>query len=157
MRVQRSIPAALFGLALLAGSLAFLPASSGPPHRGPGWGEGGHEIFEQLADQLGMSEEQRARAREIHAAHDASTAELREQLGAAHETVAARIHAETLDEAGVREAAAALSELQAEMFVAKARLFQEVRQILTPEQLAQLEQIRSEWGGWGPHGPHGGH
>ena len=60
------------------------------------------------------------------------------------EALNAQIHAETIDEAAIRKAAGVVAVLEADQAVNRAKLFQEIRGILTPEQLQKFEQMREE-------------
>lgn len=91
---------------------------------------------------LNLSESQAAEIRAIFEAE-------RDQVGASHEqmrTLGAELHEQIendpYDEESVRAKAAALASLRVEMAVMRARQVGQVRDLLTPEQLDQLEQMK---------------
>lgn len=153
---QRWTTLTICGLALL---VAALPAVAQPRGHGPGRGPGfmdGHR-FEHLAERLDLSEGQRADLRQAFTARFEEGAEGRRGLFEARQELDAQIHAESFDEAAIREAAGVLAALEAEMAVERARQVQKMHEILTPEQLAQLEEMRGEGRRFGRHrGPRGG-
>ena len=72
-----------------------------------------------------------------------------------------RIHAPELDEAAIRDGAIAVATAGAEIAVARAVLLQQVRQLLTPEQLEDAQEmldhqraVLEEGGGVRLGGPH---
>lgn len=164
---KRTIRAATIAIALLA--LLAVPAITiAAPHRhghGPHGEPGPGEMMRMIADRLDMTEEQRAQVRELHEQHREAMQAQREQLREAQRQLADQIHAATLDEGAIRNAAATVAALKADHAVAKAALHQEVRALLTPEQREQFSEMqerhreRMEEGkgfrGRGGHGPHG--
>lgn len=94
--------------------------------------------------QLDLSEEQREQIHRLMEARRGEGEAARQQLHEAREALAQQVHAETLDEAGIRAASRAVAALEEEQAVQRARLFQEVRKVLTPEQLAQWETLQQE-------------
>ena len=150
------------GLALL---LAALPALAEPRGHGRGGGPGGPGLMdghrlEHLALRLELSDGQREELRQAFADRFEAGAETRRALFEARRALGEQIHADSFDEAAIRQAAAAVAALEADMAVERARGAQQLRQILTPEQLAELEQMRDErgerrFGRRGPRGPRG--
>jgi Spy/CpxP family protein refolding chaperone len=144
--------------------LIAVPIAARPCGHGPGDGDH-HGMLGRMLHRLDLSEEQRTQLHALFESQKEETAPLREQMRAAHAVLAERVHADELDEAAIREAAAALAPIEAELAVARARGFQQLRQILTEEQLAQLkemhERARPSMGddprGFGPHGRGSGH
>ncbi len=152
MRPNRYLNRLLIALALAA--LA-APATAHRPHRGPGGagpGEGGfgppgpEARLERLAMRLDLSDAQRG---ELTQLMEQSRAEMeasgtRERLLTARRELGRLIEQGPFDEAAVRAAAAAVAAAEADLAVARARRAQAVREILTPEQLDQLGELRSE-------------
>ncbi len=149
---------AICGVALLA---AALPALAQPPAPGPhgphGGGPGlmdGHR-FEHFAERLDLSEGQRDELRQALEAAAEEGREARRGLFAARRALAEQIHAAAFDEAAIREAAATVAAFEADLAVERARRAQEMRRILTPEQFAQLQEMRDERRHSGRRGPRG--
>ena len=141
------------GLVLLAGAM---PALAQPREHGPGRGHGpgfmdGHRL-EHLALRLELSDAQREELRAAFEARFEAGAAAREELRAARQALDEQIHAASFDEGAIREAAGALAALEVDMAVERARQAQKMREILTPEQLAELEEMRGEGRRFGRRG-----
>lgn len=93
---------------------------------------------------LDLTQEQRAQVRDIISAHREEMRSHADALAAARETLMETMEAESLDESAVREAHRALAGVKEEMAVLRARMFHEIKGILTPEQNARLVQMRAE-------------
>ena len=169
MRFNRTAaPLIITALAAVALLAAPVLAQGGPMKPGRCAGHGAHGPGMGLhrgLEQLDLSAEQREQLEQIRARHQEETRLSHDQLQAAHERFADLAHAETLDETALREAAATMAEARTEMMIARAGMMNEIRQILTPEQLEQFQQMRQRRGGMmrgqgrgpgrGGHGPHG--
>jgi protein CpxP len=144
---------AICGLALLAASQPALAQGKGDRQhgRGPGMRDG-HRL-EHLAQRLELSDGQREEMKEAFADRFEAGAEARRGLFEARQILDELIHADSFDEAAIREAAAALAALEADGAVERARQAQRIRQILTPDQLAEFEQMRADRGGFARRGP----
>lgn len=157
MTPRRRLTIALSGLLLLAASLPALaqPPGHGPHRGGPG-GRDGHRL-EHLALRLDLSDGQREELRQAFDERFEAGAEARRAMFEARRALAEQIHAESFDEAAIRAAADVVASLEADAAVERARQAQKLRQILTPEQYAELEQMRGErrqrFGRRGPRGP----
>lgn len=150
---RRGRIAAVTLTALLLPAAAFAQLYSGP-HRG---GDRHREMAERIMDQLELTGEQRAAVEALHEELEAGMQATREQLGKARAALFGSIHAAELDEGAVRQAAAGVASLEADLAVARARGFQQFRAILTPEQQKELDSIHEHLqmlrpSGDGPHG-----
>ena len=125
-------------------ALAALPALAHPPDKGRGGPGGGGHRLEHLALRLDLSEGQREELRQAFAEGFEAGAETRRALFEAKRALGEQVRSADFDEAAIREAAAAVAGLEADMAVARAKRGQELRQILTPEQAALLEEMRAE-------------
>ena len=147
---------AICGLALLAAALPALAQPGGHgPHGGSGPGGMDHHRLEHMAQRLELSDGQREELKEAFAARFETGAETRRGLSEARQRLDDQIHAASFDEAAIRKAAGALAALEAEVAVERARQAQKMRQILTPEQLAKLEEMRGERRRFERRGPRG--
>lgn len=106
-----------------------------------GHGPGLHGLME-----LDLEEDQREQIRGLFSAHRDSTESLREAHRQAQKAVAQQIHAEVLDETAIRQASEAAGTVEADLAVERAKLLQDLRKILTAEQLAELETLREQRG-----------
>jgi Spy/CpxP family protein refolding chaperone len=136
---RTAIPLALALLFGLAPALCLAEPGGGPP--GPPDPE---MMIERMTEQLGLTEQQSDDLEAVFAVHRKAMRSVHEATRTARENLDTQVHAATFDEAAIRKAAGVLAVLEADRAVAQAKLFQEIRRILTPEQLQKLEQIREE-------------
>lgn len=132
---------AVAAMAVLAPTLLFAG-----PGRGGGFGNHGMHGDSGLRGlhQLDLSEEQREQLHEALSARREEGAEARQELREARIALMQAIHAETLDEGAIRAASQRVSTLEEDQAVERALIFQEVRKILTAEQLEELQSMRQE-------------
>jgi Spy/CpxP family protein refolding chaperone len=118
-------------------------------------------MMRMMAAHLDLTDEQRSQARALAEQHRESTKELRAELRQARRALRDAIQAEAFNETSIRSAAAVVAAAEAEMAVVRARHRQDFEALLTPEQLAELDQFRQQrkerredfrGGGRGPHG-----
>jgi len=154
----------ILGIAIAAG---LVMAAAAVPALAQGWGQGyGHgehhgRMMERVMERLGLTEEQRAQAEALMTErHDAMKASI-DQMRTAREALADAVHAAEFDETAIRDAAAAVAALEADLAVERGLANQEFRKILTPDQQAKLDETHKMMrefgggpGGYGP-GPHG--
>lgn len=135
--------------AVLLGVLLAGPASArfGGPPGGPG-----PEHIARMAEELGLSAEQRTAIEKILADSRAQAQPLMQQMRGAHEAMEALIAAPTFDEAAVRQQAQASSGVMSELAVIHARSRHAMQQLLTPEQREKLKTLRPRHRR-GHHGP----
>jgi len=128
--------------------------------RGPhGPGEPGERHMERVFERLDLTDEQRAELEQKLPQFREATQPSMERLREARSNLTDLIHADQLDEVAIRQAAADIAGIEADLAVARAQHFQEMRQILTPEQLEELQQMRKQMGerrGPRGHRPRGG-
>jgi Spy/CpxP family protein refolding chaperone len=93
---------------------------------------------EQLMDHIGVSGEQRQQMRAIHGRFILDSKQIDMQRSTSHDALTEAIFDEDFDETTIRNAAAELAAVQADEFVTQARMMQEVRRVLTPEQYEKL-------------------
>ena len=110
---------------------------------GPGGGgmHRGHGM-ERMLELLDLSEQQRE---EIHAILDVYKPEFETQtdlMKVAREALHNQIQADLFDEAAIRQAAANVATIEADLAVLRARVTNDVRPILTPEQRAEALEMR---------------
>ncbi len=139
--IRKTAPLILLALALAATPAHLMAQPPGPRH---GWGEGfGHgpmagRIFRMLDLDPGQRDS-------IHAILEGKSEAMDAHFDRVHTARAAlgeQIHAEAFDEGAIRAAAKGLAEAEADLAVARAEIFQQVREILNPEQLDKLSRLR---------------
>lgn len=136
---------------LLVGGSTLIQAQ--PPGRGGGFEDRG-PMLERVMERLELSPAQQEELEELLAENRDQHRAQWEAVKTARRALSDQIHAEIFDEEAIREAAAAVAEIEEELAVSRALKFQEVQQILTPEQRAQMREMvetfqdfREEWGG----------
>lgn len=112
-------------------------------HRSGGEGPNQEEMIHRMISHLDLTDEQQEQMKQIHLEHREETETLREQMETAQERLNDLVDAEQFDEAAIREAAGEFSEVQTELFVSRAEMQQEIREILTPEQFEKLSEMRN--------------
>jgi len=144
----------LVGTGLALGALAVVPASLAAR------GEGGrHARAERLADELGLSPEQRSQMRAIHDKYRAGAlGDHMRDLRESRADLRAAIHDVKATDVQVQDAARSVASHEAFVAVERHRMAIEMDRILTPEQrqkAAELRQQRGKRGERGPGGPEG--
>jgi len=109
--------------------------------RGGHGGEGGLPL--KMLWELDLSAEQKTAIRELLPAYREEKDALREKMHAARETMHTLMTADVLDEGGIRETARSMAPLMEEMAVLRARFVFDLKDVLTPEQVAKLQARRA--------------
>jgi Spy/CpxP family protein refolding chaperone len=121
-----------------------------PPHDrgfGPGFDHG------RLAEQLGLSDQQKSQLEALHSRQRETLKPLMESARQAHEDFRSALEADGADPATVGQAALAMHAAEKKLRAAHDAAFEEMKAILTPEQRDQLAKMYE--GHQGPRGPHG--
>lgn len=137
----------------LATSFAQPRGPMGPRRMGPeGMGPGGRGRVAAGAmmrmglplGQLGLTEAQRDQVRTILQSHRDEARAAQEKLRAARQALRAAETANEVDEGAIRTAHKALSELQEDAAVQRARVRNEVWKVLTPEQKTRANELKAQ-------------
>lgn len=152
-----TVTAAVIAVALVAGATALVAAPQGKPMmqgtrlmQGPGpAGPGGPDgapgpHLERVLQRLDLSDDQWVAVQAVLDANRADAMAQAESMQAAREVLRQAIHAEPLDEAAIRAAAADVATLEADGAVQRAQTLQAIRAELTDEQRAELNDILAE-------------
>jgi Spy/CpxP family protein refolding chaperone len=113
-------------------------------HGGRGWGgmrEGG--FFRQL----NLTEDQKAKMKQIHESFAEKNRPLREQLRAKRQELRQASEGGTFNEALATQKLTEMASLEAKLMGEQFKLHQETLSVLTPEQKAQLEQSKAQFKG----------
>ncbi|TAN35666.1 MAG: periplasmic heavy metal sensor [Verrucomicrobia bacterium] len=126
-------------------------------HEGPGGGEMRHgpgplgireeigrKVMGYVFEQLNLSDEQKAKVKEIMESHKAEGQAMMEKIGPERQALQKLIMADTLDEQAIRDQVAKLAGLEADAAVARAKIGQEIRAILTPEQAEKAKDLQAK-------------
>jgi Spy/CpxP family protein refolding chaperone len=135
-----------------AALLLAVPALAQPGPGGPCPGYGpcgpammGHGMFtERMQYRLELTDVQKAQIDAMIKAHHEEFAPFHEEMKQAQLALYDAIHAETVDDAAIRDAAARVGALEADRAVARAEMFQKIRGTLTPEQQAEAAEMIGE-------------
>lgn len=147
MTRKRLITGTIAALVLAVAASVALAAGARQGHGPRGFGGGmgfgpGLPPLRMLAVALDLTEAQQQQARAILDAHKAELQQIRERGRTAHEQVRAAVEAPAVDEAAIRAAVDAAAKVQADAAVLRAKIRQEVFNILTPEQRTKAEQLK---------------
>jgi Spy/CpxP family protein refolding chaperone len=126
-------------------------AQMGPGPHGPG--PGGPPSILQMADELGLTAEQKSQIKAIENKYrDGELGDAMDTMRGLRETLAKTIHDAAATDDAVTQAATAVNTLETRIAVLRHHVFVEVDAVLTEEQKAKLAEMRPAPG----HGPRGG-
>lgn len=117
------------------------PVGPGVPGLGPG-----------LAEELGLSDDQKAQLDALRAKQRETMRPLLESARQAHDAFQAALDADNADAATVGQAALAMKAAEKKLRAAHEAAFAEMKAILTPEQAAKLDEVRVQGRGPRPGG-----
>ncbi len=145
--------------ALLFAFVAFGSAEARRGHERQGMrGEGGpgmHWGHLHLLNKLDLSQEQKQEAAAILKSHREAIGTNSKGMMEARKNLRDAVMAEEFSEGAVRDAAAEVGRQIEESAVLSARIFSELREVLTPEQKEKMLQMREKRGGKGKYSPEG--
>jgi len=145
--------AVLFTMALALAAPAVL-AQSGPATSGSaierkveGGRHGRHQHHQRGFGfaKLNLTDTQKAAMKQVRENHKAALSGLREQMKAKHEDLRQATAGGNFNEALATQKLTEMAPLQAKLMAERFAMRQEVMNILTPEQKAQMSQMRTEW------------
>lgn len=140
--------AALMAILLLPATALLAQPPEGPGSEEPGFGRPGFErgfLRGRLAEELELSEAQKAEIETLRESHWEEIEPLMEQARESRQAVGDLMRADELDEAAVRSAAQQAADLHVELTVIRARHHSELRSVLTPEQQEKAAELREKW------------
>ena len=111
-------------------------------HKGHGWGGMRHGGF---FGQLNLTEDQKAKMKQIRESFATTNKPLREQLRAKRQELRQANEGGTFNEALATQKLTEMASLQAKLMGERAKLHQETLSVLTAEQKAQLEQSKAQF------------
>lgn len=97
--------------------------------------------IKKMSRELGLSTAQSAQVKAIFEKDREQVKPLTEKLRAERKVMHDLIHGDSVDEAAIRAQSAKLAAIQVEMELNRARMFQQLRPILTPEQLQKIKEM----------------
>jgi Spy/CpxP family protein refolding chaperone len=120
-------------------------APGGPGFAGPAFGP-------RLAEDLGLSDDQKLQLEALRTKQRDTLRPLMESARQAHEAFRSALEAESADAGAVGRAALAMKDAEKKLRAAHTAAFEDMKAILTAEQVAQLDQWRAQHTGPGPRG-----
>ena len=108
---------------------------------GKGWGEKRGDFFSQL----NLTDDQKAKMKQIRESFAATNEPLREQLRAKRQELRQASEGGTFNEALATQKLTEMAGLQAKLMGEEFKLHQEMQSVLTAEQKAQLEQRKAQF------------
>lgn len=124
---------------IIGGALAYKAhGAGGPPF------PRGHGLWAERLAELGVTEEQKARVREILRKHQPTAQPLIRQFVQERRALRDLIHASPVDEAAIRKQTATVADIGADLAVLRAQVAADLRGVLTPEQVEQLHELKED-------------
>lgn len=102
-------------------------------------------MFKQFLARLDLSDSQEHDIANLLKQHREQMQGLRTQMMEARKSQLAAMMADPFSEDAMREAAAKAADIQVQLAVTRARVFDEIRKLLTPDQQATLQQVVTEF------------
>jgi Spy/CpxP family protein refolding chaperone len=99
---------------------------------------------DRLAD-LGLTDDQKAKAKEILRQHQPTVQPLVRQSVAERRALRKVIRAEPIDETAIRAQSAKVASVEADLAVARAYVVKDLRAVLTDDQIAKLKDMQTEF------------
>lgn len=138
MKAMKTL-AVMVTLTMVCGTLAF----AGIYGRGMGRGGHGPGLMRALR-QLDLTDDQKSQIQTLMERNQKQHQAARENVQAAMADFREVMAAETFNETAIRQAFQKAAAAREEAMVLRARTFHQVRQVLTPEQQAELEKMRQQ-------------
>ena len=133
---------ALAAAAALAIAPTLLLAQRGDGH-GPHHGRG--QMIERIFERLDLTDDQQEAVHNTMMEHREQTRQLAEEKIAKRRALGQAIHADFFDESAVRQAAADVAAVDADLAVMRAQMFQEINKVLTAEQREHMKELIEDW------------
>jgi protein CpxP len=107
-----------------------------------GWGH--HERFAEMAKKLALSDQQKARMKEVFKKNQPQVKPIFAKLITEKREMRTLIQSGSADEAAIRAQAAKVAGVEADLAVQRAQMAKQFRAILTPEQVEKFKAIQKE-------------
>jgi protein CpxP len=139
--------AAFGGQTAFAGYTGADPSPGAGQHQKHGKGHRGGDFLKKMARELKLTDQQQTQAKALFESSRAEHKPLMESLRAERSRMQGLVHSGSADEAAIREQAAKVAALQADLAVSKARAAKQFLALLTPAQAAELKDLQGKRGG----------
>lgn len=117
----------------------------GRHHFARGEGRGGRGGFGRMFRNLDLTDEQKAKFKQIRQSHSETMKSLHQQIRTEMQALRQANQGATFDEAQVSQKLAQVAPLRAKLMAEEFKIHQEMLAVLTPEQKTKLEQSRAEF------------
>ena len=107
-------------------------------------GHRGHRFFKKMARQLGLTDQQKAQAKELFQTNRAQNKPLFGALMTARHDLRAMIQSGAADETAIRAQSAKVAAAQADLAVKRAQATKQFLALLTPDQVTKLKAIQAK-------------
>ncbi|WP_026842251.1 Spy/CpxP family protein refolding chaperone [Citrifermentans bremense] len=138
--------AAFGGQTAFAGYTGTDPSPEAGQHQKHRKGHRGGDFFKKMARELKLTEQQQAQAKSLFKSSRAEHKPLMESLRAERSQMQDLVRSGSADEAAIREQAAKVAALQADLAVSRARTAKQFLALLTPAQAAELKVLQKKRG-----------
>lgn len=135
IRTLAAVTALVTAVSLAPTGASAFTGDDGPPMAG--------QHFKKLATTLGLSAQQQQDIKAILQKDRPQFQPLIKQLVVERRALRTLIHADTIDEAAIRAQSAKVAAIQADQAVLRAHTGQDVRKLLTPEQVQKLKDFQA--------------
>ncbi|MBT1073463.1 Spy/CpxP family protein refolding chaperone [Pelotalea chapellei] len=129
--------------AVIMTSVALAPATA-PAYIGDDGPAPIAQHMKQMAKELQLSPQQKQQIKEIFDRNKPAAEPLFKQMKTERLALRSLVQADTIDEAAIRAQSAKVAAIQADLAVQRARVHQEIRAILTPEQIAKAKELQAQ-------------
>ena len=136
-RPMKNLGVVALGVVILSLLVFQLPALAGfHGHGRAGW------TMKKMIAALDLSEEQKLQIKDLITAKQPEIQPIRKQLILERRALRDLMQSDPLAESAIRDQAERVATVQTEMAVRRARVYNEVRQILTPEQIQKFLELQ---------------
>ncbi|BCS52022.1 Spy/CpxP family protein refolding chaperone [Geobacter sp. SVR] len=140
---MRSVIKNLAACAAIVAAIGLSPALSHAYMGNDGPVPAPHHL-KKMARDLGLSQQQQQQIKDIFSKERPQMGPLAKQLRTERGTMRSLIHGETFDEAAIRAQSAKVAAIQADLAVERARIAQEIRKVLTPDQVQKFKELQAK-------------
>lgn len=135
----------LIALAATA-ALAIAPVTLlAQPGYGPGPHHGRGQMIERIFERLDLTDDQKQAVHNTMSEHREQTRALHDEMIARRRALGQTIHADLVNESAVRQAAAEVAAVDADLAVMRAQMFQAINKVLTQEQRERMQELIEDW------------
>jgi len=100
--------------------------------------------FKKMAAELGLTSQQKQEIKAVFKKNQPEAQPQRQQLMTERRALRSLVQADTIDEAAIRAQSAKVAAIEADLAVERAHVAQQVRGILSPEQLRKFKELQAK-------------